>query len=110
MLKNVLVTGGAGYVGHVLVPRLLADGFNVTVYDLLFFGCRLPNHPHLRVAQGDIRDTARLATHLRGLYAVLHLACFSIFAIFELDLNLTKTNNNNKNKPKKNTTRKAGVK
>ena len=89
MLKNVLVTGGAGYVGHVLVPRLLADGYNVTVYALLFFGCRLPNHPNLRVEQGDIRDTAKLATYLKGQDAVLHLACISNDASFELDENLS---------------------
>ena len=61
-LKNVLVTGGAGYVGHVLTPRLLAEGYNVTVYDTLFFGCRLPNSPNLRVVQGDIRDTPRASS------------------------------------------------
>jgi nucleoside-diphosphate-sugar epimerase len=37
-LKNVLVTGGAGYVGHVLTPRLLSEGYTVTVFDTLFFG------------------------------------------------------------------------
>ncbi len=65
-MKNVLVTGGAGYVGHVLTPRLLAEGYNVTVYDKLFFGCRLPNNPKLRVVEGDIRDTAKLAEALEG--------------------------------------------
>jgi nucleoside-diphosphate-sugar epimerase len=93
MIKNVLVTGGAGYVGHVLVPGLLADGYKVTVYDLLFFGCRLPNHPNLRVVKGDIRDTAKLAANLVGQDAVLHLACISNDASFELDENLSKTIN-----------------
>ncbi|MDH6260327.1 SDR family oxidoreductase [Bradyrhizobium sp. BR13661] len=110
MLKNVLVTGGAGYVGHVLVPRLLADGYNVTVYDLLFFGSRLPNHPNLRVIKGDIRDTARLATCLKGQDAVLHLACISNDASFELDENLSKTINYDCFEPMVVAARKAGVK
>ena len=88
-LKNVLVTGGAGYVGHVLTPRLLAEGYNVTVYDTLYFGCRLPNDPNLRVIQGDIRDTAKLAEALQGQDAVLHLACISNDASFELDEKLS---------------------
>lgn len=92
-LKNVLVTGGAGYVGHVLTPRLLAAGYNVTVYDTLYFGCRLPNDPHLRVIQGDIRDTSKLSEALEGQDAVLHLACISNDASFELDENLSTTVN-----------------
>lgn len=91
--KNVLVTGGAGYVGHVLTPRLLAAGYNVTVYDTLFFGARLPNDPKLRVIKGDIRDTAKITEAMKGQDAVLHLACISNDASFELDENLSKTIN-----------------
>ena len=89
MLKKVLITGGAGYVGHVLTPRLLAAGYEVTVYDKLFFGCRLPNSPNLRVVEGDIRDRARLKPLFAGQDAVLHLACISNDASFELDEKLS---------------------
>jgi len=109
MMKNVLVTGGAGYVGHLLVPQLLADGYQVTVYDLLFFGCRLPNHPNLRVIQGDIRDTARLSLSLAGQEAVLHLACISNDASFELDEDLSRTINYDCFEPLVVAARQAGV-
>jgi nucleoside-diphosphate-sugar epimerase len=91
--SNVLVTGGAGYVGHVLTPRLLALGYRVTVYDTLWYGARLPNSPNLRVIKGDIRDTAGLAEALKGQDAVLHLACISNDASFELDEKLSETVN-----------------
>ena len=109
-LKNVLVTGGAGYVGHVLTPRLLASGYKVTVYDLLYFGCRLPNDPNLTVIQGDIRDTAKLAKALEGQDAVLHLACISNDASFELDENLSKTINYDCFEPMVVAAKNAGVK
>jgi nucleoside-diphosphate-sugar epimerase len=92
-MTKVLITGGAGYVGHVLTPRLLAAGHEVTVYDSLYFGCRLPNDPKLRVIKGDIRDTAKLKESFNGHEAVLHLACISNDASFELDENLSKTIN-----------------
>ena len=88
-MQNVLITGGAGYVGHVLTPRLLSEGYNVTVYDQLFFGCRLPNHANLRVIKGDIRDSEKVAEALEGQDAVLHLACISNDASFELDEKLS---------------------
>jgi len=88
-LGNVLITGGAGYVGHVLTPRLLAEGYGVTVYDTLYFGCRLPNDPRLRVIQGDIRDREKLGSAMAGQDAVLHLACISNDASFELDEKLS---------------------
>jgi nucleoside-diphosphate-sugar epimerase len=92
-LKSVLITGGAGYVGHVLTPRLLAEGYSVTVYDTLYFGCRLPNDPRLRVIHGDIRDGEKLAFAMAGQDAVLHLACISNDASFELDEKLSESIN-----------------
>jgi nucleoside-diphosphate-sugar epimerase len=109
-MQNVLITGGAGYVGHVLTPRLLERGYQVTVYDKLFFGCRLPNHPKLRVVQGDIRDTEKLAPLFEGQDAVLHLACISNDASFELDERLSKTINYDCFEPIVSSAKKAGVK
>lgn len=110
MFKNVLVTGGAGYVGHVLTPRLLSRGYKVTVYDTLFFGSRLPNDPNLKVIKGDIRDTKMLAEALKGQDAVLHLACISNDASFELDENLSKTINYDCFEPMVHAAKNAGVK
>jgi nucleoside-diphosphate-sugar epimerase len=109
-IKNVLVTGGAGYVGHVLTPRLLDAGYTVTVYDDLFFGCRLPNSPALRVVRGDIRDTAKLAPCFEGQDAVLHLACISNDASFELDEKLSQTINYDCFEPMVLAAKEAGVK
>lgn len=52
--KSIVVTGGAGYCGSRLVPQLLAEGHDVTVYDTLFFGKDfLPlDHPKLKVVEG----------------------------------------------------------
>jgi nucleoside-diphosphate-sugar epimerase len=95
MLKNVLVTGGAGYVGNVMVPQLLNKGYNVTVYDILYFGKHtLPlSHPNLTVIEGDIRDIALFEKSVKGMDAVLHLACISNDPSFELDEELSKTVN-----------------
>jgi nucleoside-diphosphate-sugar epimerase len=109
-MKKVLITGGAGYVGHVLAPRLLDEGYEVTVYDKLFFGCRLPNDPKLRVIQGDIRETSKLAAALESQDAILHLACISNDASFELDENLSKTINYDCFEPLVVAAKKAGVK
>lgn len=93
-MMRVLVTGGAGYVGCVLVPQLLAKGYEVAVYDILFFGRDgLPDHPNLTVIEGDIRDTARLAKVFETTDVVLHLACISNDPSFELDENLSRTIN-----------------
>lgn len=106
----MLITGGAGYVGHVLTPRLLARGHNVTVYDTLFFGARFPNSPNLRVIKGDIRDTEKFAAAAQGQDAVLHLACISNDASFELNENLSKTINYDCFEPMVLAAKNAGVK
>jgi len=94
MFENVLVTGGAGYVGCVLVPKLLAAGHKVVVYDNMLFGADgLPKHPHLKVVVGDLRDHAHFARAVKGMDAVIHLACISNDPSFELDPELGKSIN-----------------
>jgi nucleoside-diphosphate-sugar epimerase len=112
MFKNILVTGGAGYCGSLLVPQLLDAGYNVTVYDLMYFGDSfLPrDNPRLKVISGDIRDTAKLAVALRGQEAVLSLACISNDASFELDERLSTTINLDAFEPMVIAAKKAGVK
>jgi len=109
--RNVLVTGGAGYVGSLLVPQLLELGYNVTVYDILYFGDHfLPRqNPALRIIAGDIRDTAKLAEACRGQDAVIGLACISNDASFELDERLSTSVNMDAFEPMVIAAKRAGV-
>ena len=94
MFRKVMVTGGAGYKGCVLVPKLLNAGYEVVVYDWMLFGRDgLPKHPRLHVVEGDIRDTKRFEKSLSGSDAVIHMACISNDPSFELDPALSKTIN-----------------
>lgn len=110
-LKKILVTGGAGYVGNVLVPKLLDAGYEVTVYDIMYYPNRLPaGSPGLRIVEGDIRNAARFAAAVAGHDAVLHLACISNDASFELDEQLSTTVNLDAFEPLVVAAKKAGVK
>lgn len=86
---NVLLTGGAGYVGAVLTPKLLAAGHRVTVLDAYYFGGHVldavRNHPNLTQIKGDLRDRQTVEAALDGCDAVIHLACISNDPSFELD-------------------------
>ncbi len=86
-----MVTGGAGYCGSRLVPQLLEDGHQVTVYDTLYFGDDfLPkSNPKLRIVKGDIRDTQKLRKVFDSNEIVINLACISNDASFELDEKLS---------------------
>ena len=93
-MKTVLVTGGAGYKGCVLVPKLLQAGYAVVVYDLMLFGSAgLPSHPNLKVVTGDIRDTDKYAEAVKGCDYVIHMACISNDPSFDLDPSLSRTIN-----------------
>ena len=95
--KEVLVTGGAGYVGAVLVPKLLKQGYRVKVLDLYMYGRHVldavADHPNLEQITGDIRDRALLERVIPGCDAVIHLACISNDPSFELDPDLGKSIN-----------------
>jgi len=111
MLKNVLITGGAGYVGGVLVPRLLDAGYHVTVYDIMYFGGdALQPHPNLTVIEGDVRETGRLAQVFEGTDAVLHLACIANDPSFDLDPSLGRSINYDCFEPMVIAAKAAGVK
>jgi nucleoside-diphosphate-sugar epimerase len=95
--ETVVVPGGAGYVGAVLVPRLLAEGYRVRVLDLFIYGKEalgaVAGHPHLELIEGDVRDPATVTEALRGADAVIHLACISNDPSVELDPELSKSVN-----------------
>ena len=112
MFKNVLVTGGAGYVGSLLVPQLLAAGYRVTVFDIMYFGDEfLPKADlGLKVIMGDIRDTASVARAFKGIDAVISLACISNDASFELDEGLSTSINLDAFEPMVVAAKEAGIK
>src|SRR5438105_4498974 len=109
-MRKVLVTGGGGYKGCVLVPKLLEAGYRVVVYDLMLFGSEgLAAHPNLQLVTGDIRDTKRFARCLAGVDSVIHMACISNDPSFDLDPSLSRTINYECFEPMVQVSKKAGV-
>jgi nucleoside-diphosphate-sugar epimerase len=94
--RNVLITGGAGYVGSALVQELLRKGYNVIVYDLYLYGevfSHLKDNPNLVEIKADIRDKKKLIEATKNVDAIIHLACISNDPSFELDSRLGKSIN-----------------
>lgn len=110
---RVLVTGGAGYVGSSLVPKLLKAGFPVTVLDLYLYGEDLFKDlrgPELIEVKGDLRDPEAVGRALKDCASVIHLACISNDPSFELDPELGKSINYDCFRPLVRAAKDAGVK
>jgi len=98
-MQTVLVTGAAGYVGSILIPKLLALNYNVIAYDLFLYGNTLNPHRNLRRIKADIRDYKRLDLTFANnkkfgsVESVIHLACISNDPSFDLNPTLAKSIN-----------------
>jgi len=111
--KRVMVTGGAGYVGSNLVPKLLAAGYQVAVLDLYIYGdvfSNLASNPNLTEVKGDLRNPADVQRALAGCDAVIHLACISNDPSFDLNPDLGRSINYDCFRPLVKASKDAGVK
>ncbi len=100
-IKNILVIGGAGYIGSALLPRLLEKGYNVRLLDVLLYGTgpikEWLTHPKLEIIKADFRQVEKVVQAIHGMDAVIHLGGLvgdSACALNEeltLEINLTAT-------------------
>jgi len=84
---KILVTGGCGYKGSILVPKLLKEGHTVTVVDVMWFGNFLQPHSNLTVVQADIRNIQD--EWFKNVDAIIHLASVANDPCTELDPKLS---------------------
>lgn len=84
---KILVTGGCGYKGHVLVPKLLDRGYDVVVLDTQWFGNFFKDHPKLKVIKADVRDIDLI--NLYGIDGIIHLSSIANDPCGDLDPKLT---------------------
>lgn len=77
-MEKILITGGAGYIGSILVPDLLERGYRVAIFDNFMYGAGsllgFSRHQNLEIIQGDVREKESLAQAVRGKDWVFHLA------------------------------------
>ena len=111
--KRVLVTGGAGYVGSALVPKLIDAGYKVNVLDLYIYGDHIfgdyCSSPHLTQIKGDRRDPTMVNQAVAGCDAVIHLACISNDPSYDLNPELGKSINYDAFQPLVRASKQAGV-
>ena len=86
-MKNILITGGGGYIGTNLTKELLNEGYNVTVIDTFWFGNYLKKHKKLKIIKKDIRNISK--KELKKIDCIMHLASIANDPAAELDARLT---------------------
>lgn len=90
---NVLVIGGAGYIGSALLPRLLDKGYHVRLFDLLLYGTEpiqdVLYHPHLEIVRADFRQVEEVVHAMRNIETVIHLGAIVGDPACALDEELT---------------------
>lgn len=84
---KILVTGGCGYKGHVLIPKLLNRGYDVIAYDTQWFGNFLEPHKQLTVIRGDVRQIEKIP--LQGVDTIIHLSSIANDPCGDLNPKLT---------------------
>jgi len=112
---NILITGGAGYVGAILTPRLINLGHNVKVVDLMMYGENVFeksdfDKSKLELIKGDIRDQDMLKSAMKDVDVVMHLACISNDPSFDLNPELGRSINLDAFEPLVKISKDAGVK
>ncbi len=75
---NILVTGGAGYIGTILIPMLLEKGHKVHLLDNFMWGVKpilhFASHPNIEITTGDVRDKKLISKVVAKAGMVMHLA------------------------------------
>ena len=84
---HILVTGGCGYKGTILVPKLLARDYKVTVLDTMWFDNFLHPHQNLEIIKGDVLDIDNIS--LKGIDIIIHLSSVANDPCGDLDPKLT---------------------
>jgi len=94
---KILVTGGSGYIGSILVPRLLNGNNKVVLFDNFSFGIRSILHfayqKELSIVEGDIRNIALLKTAMKNVDLIIHLAAIVGYPACAIDPHKAKTIN-----------------
>jgi nucleoside-diphosphate-sugar epimerase len=92
-VRNVLVIGGAGYIGSALVQRLLKLGYQVRVLDLLVYGddsiSEFYDHPNFELVRGDFRNIDTVVRATKGMDAIVHLGAIVGDSACSIDQDLT---------------------
>ncbi len=84
---KILVTGGCGYTGSVLIPKLLKLGHKVICIDTMWFGNFLEKNKNLSIYKNDIRNIDKI--NFKGVNTIIHLASIANDPMSELDKNLS---------------------